>query len=101
MPPNLRFFQDHLVDYDVASNWGNWVAAANLTTKSALEKWAPVTYCPLLVITSLFRALLTQAPLRSTGILRRCINSREAQQSFLLRDVGEYRGRKVDQKLFQ
>ena len=31
MLPNLRFFQDHLVDYDVASNWGNWVAAAGMT----------------------------------------------------------------------
>jgi len=26
-----KWFEDWLVDYDVCSNWGNWVAAANLT----------------------------------------------------------------------
>jgi deoxyribodipyrimidine photo-lyase len=25
------WFEHHLLDYDVASNWGNWVAAAGLT----------------------------------------------------------------------
>ena len=25
------YFESLLVDYDVASNWGNWVAAAGLT----------------------------------------------------------------------
>jgi len=26
-----RYFESVLLDYDVASNWGNWVAAAGLT----------------------------------------------------------------------
>lgn len=49
------YFESVLTDYDVCSNWGNWLAAAGLSVRTALlNALAPVIACDgLLLVNSL------------------------------------------------
>jgi hypothetical protein len=48
------WFESALVDYDVCSNWGNWVSAAGLTGNACVISMLPnsskLTFCKTLLI---------------------------------------------------